>query len=172
MNAHFWRCDEKALVTRMYETGASLREIAAATGVSADAIRRAIGRWKLHRPAGHIGVETRENLIWPRMREALYQSGGMTVYELCDALSTFKSTVLKAIAQHQDEMHVARWIPTTRRPKAVWALGKRMDAPKPIAMRAAKRSANPFLVAAGEVTPVQTIRGRVNRIRDDELEVA
>ncbi|WP_261524473.1 helix-turn-helix domain-containing protein [Burkholderia multivorans] len=76
MSPHFWRSNEKALVTRMYESGVPLRDIATATGVSSDAIRRAIGRWKLHRPAGHIGIETRENLLWPRMRIALQQSGG------------------------------------------------------------------------------------------------
>ncbi|SAJ96599.1 helix-turn-helix domain protein [Burkholderia multivorans] len=151
MSRHFWRCNEKALVTRMYEAGAPLREIAAATGVSADAIRRAVGRWELHRPHGHIGIETRENLLWPRVKFALEQSGGMTIYELCDALETFKSTVIKTIAKHRDELHIARWIPTTRRPKAVWALGKRMDAPKPIAVRR-KKAANPFGRIAEELS--------------------
>ncbi|MDI3305386.1 MAG: hypothetical protein QJR04_28980, partial [Burkholderia multivorans] len=42
MSRHFWRCNEKALVTRMYEAGAPLREIAAATGVSADALGRGV----------------------------------------------------------------------------------------------------------------------------------
>lgn len=139
MSPYFWRSHEKALVTRMYEAGAPLREISAASGVSEDAIRRAVGRWKLHRPAGHIGVETRGNLAWPRIRAALEQSGGMTIAELCAALSMFKSTVLKAIAEHRCELHVARWIPTTRRPRAVWALGARMDAPKPIVVRTRKQ---------------------------------
>lgn len=142
MSPYFWRANEKALVTRMYEAGAPLREISAATGVSSDAIRRAVGRWKLHRPAGHIGVETRGNLAWPRIRAALEQSDGMTIAELCAALSMFKSTVLKAIAEHRGELHIARWIPTTRRPRAVWALGRRMDAPKPVAVRAPKRTSS------------------------------
>ncbi|WP_175770552.1 hypothetical protein [Burkholderia anthina] len=140
MSPYFWRANEKALVTRMYEAGAPLRDIAAASGVSNDAIRRAVGRWKLHRPAGHIGIETRANLAWPRICAALEKSGGMTIAELCDALSMFKSTVLKAIHEHRAELHVARWIPTTRRPCAVWALGSRMDAPKPVAVRARPRS--------------------------------
>ncbi|KWF29896.1 hypothetical protein WT56_16070 [Burkholderia pseudomultivorans] len=135
----------------MYEAGASLREIAAETGVSADAIRRAVGRWKLHRPTGHIGVETRENLIWPRIRIALQQSGGMSIYELCNVLETHKSTVLKAIAQHRGELHIVRWVPTTRRPKAIWALGTRMDAPKPIAVRVRKQS-NPFAQMAAQLS--------------------
>ncbi|RQS22424.1 helix-turn-helix domain-containing protein [Burkholderia sp. Bp8995] len=139
MSSHFWLAPEKALVVRMYEAGAPLRDIAAASGVSDDAIRRAVGRWKLHRPTGHIGIETRGNLAWPRVRAALEQSGGMTIAELCAALSMFKSTVLKAIREHRAELHVARWIPTTRRPRAVWALGSRMDAPKPIAVRARKQ---------------------------------
>lgn len=139
MSPYFWRSHEKALVTRMYEAGAPLREIAAVSGVSEDAIRRAVGRWKLHRPAGHIGVETRANLAWPRIRAALQQSGGMTIAELCAALSMFKSTVLKALAEHRGELHVVRWIPTSRKPRAVWALGKRMDAPKPVRVRARKQ---------------------------------
>ncbi|MEB2544298.1 hypothetical protein [Burkholderia cenocepacia] len=150
MNRHFWRCNEKALVTSLYEAGVPLRDIATATGVSSDAIRRAIGRWKLHRPVGHIGIETRENLIWPRMRLALEQSGGMTIYELCEALGTHKSTILKALTQYRDELHISRWIPTTRRPKAVWALGKRMNAPKPVVVRMRKQP-SPFAHMAAQL---------------------
>lgn len=139
MSPYFWRANEKALVTRMYEAGAPLRDIAAEIGASSDAIRRAVGRWKLRRPEGHVGVETRRDLAWPRIHVALEQSGGMTIAELCDALSMFKSVVLRAIATHRDELHVARWEPTSRRPRAVWALGHRMDAPKPVAVRAPKR---------------------------------
>lgn len=155
MSPHFWRSNEKALVTRMYELGVPLRDIATATGVSSDAIRRAIGRWKLHRPVGHIGIETRENLLWPRMRIALQQSGGLSIYELCDVLETHKSTVLKTIARHRGELHIVRWIPTTRRPKAIWALGTRMDAPKPVAVRVRKQS-NPFAQMAAQLSASET----------------
>ncbi|MDN7894451.1 hypothetical protein QZM93_38280 [Burkholderia cepacia] len=139
MSPHFWRANEKALVTRMYEAGAPLREIAAATDVSEDAIRGAVGRWKLHRPEGHIGIEMRTNLAWPRIRAALERVGGMTIAEIRGAAAVSKPAVLKALAEHRDELHVARWIPTSRKPRAVWALGKRMDAPKPVRVRAAKR---------------------------------
>ncbi|MCO1396400.1 hypothetical protein [Burkholderia cenocepacia] len=139
MSPHFWRANEKVLVTRMYEAGAPLREIAAATDVSEDAIRGAVGRWKLHRPEGHIGIEMRTNLAWPRIRAALDQCAGMAIAELRAATGVSKPAVLKALAEHRDELHIARWIPTSRKPRAVWALGKRMDAPKPVRVRAAKR---------------------------------
>ncbi|MCA8326182.1 hypothetical protein [Burkholderia cepacia] len=139
MSPHFWRANEKALVTRMYEAGAPLREIAAATDVSEDAIRGAVGRWKLQRPEGHIGIEMRTNLAWPRIRAVLEESGGMTIAEIRSVAGVSKPAVLKALAEHRDELHIARWIPTSRKPRAVWALGKRMDAPKPVRVRATKQ---------------------------------
>ncbi|MBR8409812.1 helix-turn-helix domain-containing protein [Burkholderia cenocepacia] len=139
MSAHFWLAPEKALVTRMYEAGAPLRDIAAATGVSDDAIRRAVGRWKLHRPEGHIGIETRANLAWPRIRAVLADSTGMSVPEIQLATGLSKQAALTALKRHRAELHVARWIPTSRKPRAVWALGKRMDAPKPVRVRTRKQ---------------------------------
>ncbi|KPJ34722.1 hypothetical protein BMUNKI379_11525 [Burkholderia multivorans] len=89
------------------------------------------------------------------MRIALQQSGGLSIYELCDVLETHKSTVLKTIARHRSELHVVRWIPTTRRPKAIWALGTRMDAPKPVAVRVRKQS-NPFAQMAAQLSASET----------------
>lgn len=153
MSPHFWRANEKALVTRMYEAGAPLREIAAATDVSEDAIRGAVGRWKLHRPEGHIGIETRANLAWPRIRAVLASSSGMSVPEIQLATGLSKQAALTALKTHRAELHVARWIPTTRKPKAVWALGCRIDAPKPVAMRARKAApANHFASLIAQVT--------------------
>lgn len=162
MSPHFWRANEKALVTRMYEAGEPLRDIAGATGVSADAIRRAVGRWKLHRPAGHIGVETRQNLAWPRIRAALEKSQGVTVADLCEALGMFRSVVLKAICEHRGELDVVRWNASARKPAAVWALGSGREAMKPIkARRVIRTQSNPFLVAAGAIAVPTHPRGRV-----------
>ncbi|KVD81911.1 hypothetical protein WS62_23430 [Burkholderia sp. ABCPW 14] len=168
MSPYFWRSHEKALVARMYEAGAPLRDIAAATGVSDDTVRRAVGRWKLRRPAGHIGIETRTNLAWPRIRLALEQHGPMSTPELCVATGMMKSVVVRNLARYRGEMHVARWIPTSRRPAAVWALGPGTDAIKPLKVRRVMRTqANPFLVALGAIAAPKNHRGRVIEMLDE-----
>lgn len=172
MSRHFWLASEKSLVTRMYEGGAPLRDIAAATGVTNDAIRRAVGRWKLHRPEEHIGIETRQNLAWPRVITALEQQP-MTVAQLCDALGMFRSVVLRAIDQHRAQLHIARYITTTRKPAAVWASGPGADVMKPVKVRRARNlAANPFLVAAGAVTlPQRGARGRIHRMESEAADL-
>lgn len=175
MSPHFWRANEKALVTRMYEAGAPLREISDATGVSSDAIRRAVGRWKLHRPAGHIGIETRADLAWPRITAALAHGRALTVAALIAATGLSKQSVLATIARHRSEMHIAGYERTQRKPAALWRLGAGIDAEmlKPKRRTAAVAAiANPFLIAAGHVAPIQTISGRVNRMLDGDREAA
>lgn len=172
-----WLTPQKAMATQMYEAGAPLREIAGAVGRSEDSIRRAVGRWKLHRPEGHIGVETRENLVWPRIKSALAGSTGMTVSDMCRVTGCFKSVVLRAIAEHRAEIHVARWQPTSRKPAAVWALGSGVDAVN-VARKPNKapRKVNPWLVASGLVVAPAGETGRIFKqsmsVKDDELEAA
>lgn len=165
MSPHFWRANEKTAVTRMYESGYALRDIAAATGVSSDAIRRAVGRWGLHRPDGHIGVETRANLAWPRIKVLLNGGRALTVTQICDESGLCKQAVLTAIRSYRAEIHVASYERTARHPAALWRLGNARDAEKPAPKRRAgqrsQTSPNPFLVAAGCVVPIETVSGRV-----------
>lgn len=172
-----WLAPEKAKLERMYLAGVPVRDIAKEIGRTEDAIRRAVGRWKLHRPVEHKSVDVRLNLAWPRIRAVLEQSHGMTIPDICKACGMFKSVVLNALAEHRDELDIVRWKPTTRRPMAIWKLGSGLTAVKPIRVRrSAKSKANPFLVAMGEIAAPKGGSGRVYRqsmdITDDELEAA
>lgn len=130
-----WLAPEREMLERMYRAGVPVRDIAKSIGRNEDAIRRAVGRWKLHRPAQHKSADVRLNLAWPRIRAALDGSDGMTIADLCRACGMFKSVVIHAIADHRDELDIVRWKPTTRRPMAVWALGSGRTAVKPIKVR-------------------------------------
>lgn len=139
-----WLAPQKALATRMYEAGAPLFEIAAAVGRSEDAIRRAVGRWKLNRPEGHVVVHKRS--VWVRVRAALEASTGLTIDQICETCGIEKSCVIGTIKLHRAELYIARRIPTARRPRAVWRLGNLPDAPVESARRqkVRRRDINPF----------------------------
>lgn len=172
-----WLAPDRVKLERLYLAGVPLRGIAKEIGKSEGAIRRAIGRWKLHRPESHKSVDVRLNLAWPRIRAALEKSNGMTIADICKACGMFKSVVLNALADHRGELDIIRWRPTTRRPVAIWTLGVGRTAMKPVKVRNAKKSTvNPFLVAMGEVSAPKGGEGRVfiqsMEITNDELEAA
>ncbi|KVU10674.1 hypothetical protein WK62_05265 [Burkholderia ubonensis] len=178
MSPYLWLAPQKAAATRMYEAGAPLREIAAAVGRSEDAIRRAVGRWKLHRPEGHIGVETRKDLAWPRIQNALRGGRGMTMAQLREATGLSKQSIITAIRKYRDQIHIGSYERTARHPAAVWKLGRANSAEMPKGRRRTAQAvrANPFLVAAGLVAPPKTQRGRVFEqdmtVDTEELEAA
>jgi hypothetical protein len=172
-----WLAPQKATLVRMYETGAPISEIAETVGRSEGSVRRAVGRWKLHRPAEHRSVDMRANLAWPRIRAVLADSHGLTIAEICAALGMFKSVVIRTIGDHRAELDVVSWIPGTRKPTAVWAIGTGRVAVKPIkAKRVMRAQANHFSVAAGLISAPKGEAGRVYcqsmDVKDEELEAA
>lgn len=172
-----WLAPQKAALEQMYQAGAPVSEIAETIGRSEGSVRRAVGRWKLHRPVEHRSVDLRANLAWPRIRAVLATSNGMTIAEICQALGMFKSVIIRTIGDHRSELDIVRWIPGTRKPTAVWTIGTGRVAVKPIkAKRVVRAQANPFSVAAGLVSAPKGESGRVYcqsmDVKDDELEAA
>lgn len=175
MTTYFWLASEFNQARRMYEGGSSVPDIAAAVGRTEDAVWRAVSRHHWHRPEGHERFErAKKNAAWPRIAAAITLHGPMTVAEITAACGGYKTTVLRVLAEHRAEMHIARWQSTTRKPAAVWALGKGGDAIKPVRVHRVKRAQrNPFLVAAGSIRATNAAPGRViKHLFDDDLEAA
>lgn len=156
-----WLITERRALERMYAEGVTVVDIARELNRTEDAIRRAVGRWKLHRAPEHRSVDLRANRAWPRIQAALRQRA-MTIQQLIEFTGMFKSVIVRNLGEHRGQMHVAGWVSTSRRPAAIWALGSGPDAAKPIrSYRVRRAAANPFLTAAGLIAAPSGQKGRI-----------
>lgn len=172
MKSPFWLAKEVVQVRSLYEAGERVTDIALKIGRPARSVRLVVGRMGLHRPEGYRLV--RENSAWPRIKAAL-EKRPMTRAEVMEASGVTREHALRAIRDHHGaDIYICRWIQTTRKPAAVFAIGTHPDAPKPVKVRRVLRAqANPFLVAAGAIAAPKSAPGRVFiHLHDDELEIA
>jgi hypothetical protein len=157
-----WTTSDEATLRRMYEAGAEIRDIAAAiSGHTEDGIRSHAYCMGLERPADYVVPHFSEN--WERIETAMRANGeGMTADEISVVTGLCTSAIYKLLNHRRGRLvFVCEWLPRLRKPAAVWALGARPDAARPLTHRQKRKPVNPFAAAAGLVRPPAGCSGRV-----------
>jgi hypothetical protein len=153
-----WTTVEQKTLRDMWSAGASVQEISIALpGRTVGAIKSRRNSLKLQRAGGVVAP--REMKTWLRAIDALRGSKGMTVSEIMAAAGISKGMCIRIVHErHHRGLYIAGWRTTSRKPAALWALGKNPDGPYPVQSRASirketrmMRSINPFTTLIQQV---------------------
>jgi hypothetical protein len=161
-NYKLWTTAEEATLRRMYEAGAEIRDIIAAIPRhNEDGIRSRAYYRGMQRPADYVQPHYSEN--WERIEKAMREAdGGMTADQITAATGIHTSAVYKLLNHRRGRIvYVCEWLPRMKKPSAIWALGARPDAARPLTHRQKRKPVNPFAVATGLVRPPAGCSGRV-----------
>lgn len=161
-NYRLWTTSEEATLRRMYEAGAEMRDIIVAIPRhNEDGIRSRAYYRGMQRPDDYVQPHYSEN--WERIEEVMRATGeGMTADEISAITGIHTSTIYKLFNHRRGRIvYVCEWLPRVKKPAAVWALGARPDAVRPLTHRQKRKPVNPFAVATGLVRPPSGSSGRV-----------
>jgi hypothetical protein len=157
-----WTTAEESTLRRLYEAGVEVRDIVAAIPRhNEDGVRSRAYYLELQRPADYVVPHYSEN--WERIERAMRAAGeGVTAEKITALTGIHTSAVYKLLNHRRGRVaYVCDWLPTSRKPAAVWALGAQPDVPAPLTQKQKRKSVNFFATAAGLVQPPSGLSGRV-----------
>lgn len=167
-----WPDREIEILKQIYSSPRAIKEnmhlLPRRSYASATAMARRIGLAGKGKPA-----RGSTSLVFKICIPILRELGPLTADELALKTGQNAQTIREAMRRNQGrDSRIAGWKRTTPfHWAAQWGLGSDPDAPRPRALtkseqnrayskRLKARRANPFLVAAGEVKPIETLHGR------------
>jgi hypothetical protein len=157
-----WTNAEEAALRKLYTAGVEVSDIAAVIKRhTEDGIRSHAYYIGLERPEDYVQPHRSEN--WERIEKAIRANGeGMTADEISAKTGICTSAIYKLLNHRRGRIvYVCEWMPRLRKPAAVWALGARPDAARPLTHRQKRKPVNPFAAAAGLVRPPAGGTGRI-----------